>query len=270
MPHQQLNTGCSLYVEDVGTGTPVVFIHGWSMSGRFFAQQVPVLSRSFRVVVPDLRGHGQSEKVLHGHTMATYARDLNALLAVRQVDRPVLVGWSMGAMVIYEYLKQVGQEGVAGLVIVDQSPSDFAWEGYEFGGFTLQGLAENLNALQDNQRATAQWVVDAMLQAPSPSAREWMVAEMMLVPAAIATTMLVADVLRDDRDFLPTVQIPTLLLFGGESKMSSLAAGTFMAEQIPGARLHIFKQSSHCPFYEEPDLFNEIVGQFVAEVARSV
>jgi pimeloyl-ACP methyl ester carboxylesterase len=269
MPHHQLNTGISMYVEDVGSGPPVVLVHGWSASGRFFAQQLPALSRTCRVIVPDLRGHGQSEKVLHGHTIASYARDLSALLVARQVERPVLVGWSMGAMVLYEYLKQVGQEAVAGLVIVDQPPSDFAWEGYAYGGLTVQGLAAMLSGLQEDQRAAVQGLVDVMLHDPSPSAREWMVAEMLQVPAAIATTMLAADVLRDDRDFLPTLRIPTLLLFGGKSKLSSPVVATFMARQIPDARLHMFEQSGHSPFYEEPDLFNEIVGQFVAETARS-
>jgi pimeloyl-ACP methyl ester carboxylesterase len=201
--------------------------------------------------------------------MATYARDLGVLLTARQVERPVLVGWSMGAMVLYEYLKQVGQEGAAGLVIVDQNPSDFAWEGYDFGGMTAQNLAEGLNVLQDDQRGIAQQMVGAMLQAPSPSDREWMAEEMMLVPPAIAASALLADVLRDDRDFLSTLRIPTLLLFGGKSTMSSAAAAQFMADQIPGARLHMFEQSGHCPFYEEPDLFNQILGQFITETTRS-
>jgi pimeloyl-ACP methyl ester carboxylesterase len=270
MPHQQLTTGISMYLEDVGIGPPIVFVHGWSMSGRFFAQQIMALSLSYRVIVPDLRGCGQSEKVLYGHTMATYARDLGALLAARQVNRPVLVGWSMGAMVAYEYIKQVGQEAVAGLVIVDQPPSAFAWEGYEFGGFTLPELAAFVNDLQTDQRAMAQSFADEMLHAPTPSAREWMAAEIMRVPAAIATAMVVTSALRDDRDFLPTLRMPTLLLFGGdEEKGSCPAAGAFMAQQIPGAQLHIFEKSGHCPFYEEPDLFNEIVGHFAAGVARS-
>src|SRR5579864_5867952 len=200
------------------------------MSGRFFAQQVPALSRSYRVIVPDLRGHGQSEKVLHGHTMATYARDLGALLTSLRVERPVLVGWSMGAMVAYEYIKQAGQEAVAGLVIVDQPPTVFAWEGYEFGGVTVSELATFVNDVQTDQRATAQSDVESMLHAPMPEAREWMVTEMLRVPAAIATSILVASVFRDDRDFLPTLRLPTLLLFGGDEQKGSAAAGTFMAQ----------------------------------------
>jgi len=64
----QLSTGVRLHVVDEGSGTPVAFVHGVMMSGRFFDRQVPYFSQSFRVIVPDLRGHGQSEQVLHGHS----------------------------------------------------------------------------------------------------------------------------------------------------------------------------------------------------------
>src|SRR5215469_7252837 len=91
MANQQLplSNGVRLYVVDEGSGTPVVFVHGVMMSGRFFARQVPYFSPSFRVIVPDLRGHGQSEKVLHGHSVANYAHDLQALFDSLQIERPL-------------------------------------------------------------------------------------------------------------------------------------------------------------------------------------
>ena len=77
-------------------------------------------SGSHTVIVPDLRGHGASAKALNGHTVPQYAADLHAILAALSVEQPVLVGWSMGAMVGYEYLRAYGPDSVAGLVIVDQ------------------------------------------------------------------------------------------------------------------------------------------------------
>ncbi len=86
-------------VEDAGTESPIVFIHGWSMSGRFFQRQLAYFTGTHRVIIPDLRGHGRSEKITHGHTVPRYAADLHALLGRLSVRRPVLVGWPMGAMV---------------------------------------------------------------------------------------------------------------------------------------------------------------------------
>src|ERR1700680_5063617 len=97
---QSISSGVTLHVVDEGDGPPIVFVHGVMMSGRFFAKQVGGLRSAHRVVVPDLRGHGRSEKVLSGHTVANYAQDLRLLFDARSIDRPVLVGWSMGAMVV--------------------------------------------------------------------------------------------------------------------------------------------------------------------------
>jgi hypothetical protein len=82
--------------------------------------------------------------------------------------RPVLVGWSMGAMVAWEYVKRYGCDSVAGLVVVDQPPSDFSWEGYEFGLMTVEGLAENVKGIQTDQRAVAETFADLMQHVPLP------------------------------------------------------------------------------------------------------
>jgi non-heme chloroperoxidase len=263
MASQLLNNGVTLHVEDEGTGMPVVFIHGVMMSGRFFERQLPYFTEFNRVIIPDLRGHGQSEKVLYGHTVDNYARDLRELFAARQIERPVLVGWSMGAMVVYEYLKQFDQDEVAGIVIVDQPPSDYAWEGYEFGVLTVQALGDMVEALQLDQHAVAEEFAGLMQHDPTPEVTAWMVEEITRVPAAVASTILVNQTIRDYRPFLPEIHVPTLVLFGRDNKLTPPEAGEYIASQIPGAAFRVFEHSSHCPYYEESDAFNETVRAFV-------
>lgn len=82
MVDTQFGSGVSFHVEDEGHGPPIVLLHGVMMSGRFFQRQIAgVLRSTHRVVVPDFRGHGRSDKVLAGHTVANYAQDLHLLLA---------------------------------------------------------------------------------------------------------------------------------------------------------------------------------------------
>jgi len=268
MAQQTLSNGVTLYLEDEGSGTPVVFVHGVMMSGRFFQRQVPYFSQFSRVIVPDLRGHGQSEKVLSGHTVGNYASDLKELFAALHVERPVLVGWSMGAMVVYEYLKQCGQDGVAGIVIVDQPPSDFAWEGYEFGVLTAQALGEMVETLQMDQHAVAEEFAGLMQHNPAPETTAWMIEEITRVPAAVASTILVNQTIRDYRPFLPEIHVPTLVLFGRDNKLTPPEAGAYIASQIAGANFQVFEESSHCPFYEEADAFNETVRAFIERVSQ--
>ncbi len=265
MAEQELTTGPTLHLEDSGSGQPIVFVHGVMMSGRFFQRQLPHFSTHHRAVIPDLRGHGQSEKVLSGHTVANYARDLHDLFQLRHVEKPALVGWSMGAMVVYEYLKQFGFDSVKGIVIVDQPPSDFAWEGYPFGVMTVEVLGQFVEGLQLDQQAIAEEFHELMVHEPS-AATHWMVEEIMRVPAAIATSILVNQTLQDYRPLLPTITTPSLVLFGRDPKLTSPEAGQYTANEIPHARFEVFEESSHCPFYEEAARFNQVVEEFVASL----
>jgi len=256
--------GTTLEVLDRGEGRPVVFIHGVMCSGRFFARQVDHFADRFRVIVPDLRGHGESDKPSSGHTVGAYAEDMRALFGTLGIERPVVVGWSMGSMIAYEYLKRYGGTSLAGLVIVDQPPSDFAWPDYEFGFFTPEILDQTLEELQTNPGALIDMLVGLMLHEPAAGDVEWMRAELQKVPDAIAATILVSQTLKDYRAFLPEIQVPTLVAFGTDPKLSSPDAGAYIAQRIPGAKLELFEASSHAPFWEEPDRFNAVLENFLA------
>ena len=156
--------GVALHVRDRGEGTPIVFLHGVMCSGRLFGEQLDGLSTAYRVVAPDFRGHGESDKPLSGHTVPNYARDLRGMLEAIGVHRPVLVGWSMGAMVAYEFLRELGEDSVAGLVIVDQPPADFAWGGgYQFGLFTPEGILHAVEGIQTDLPGLARGWAELML-----------------------------------------------------------------------------------------------------------
>jgi non-heme chloroperoxidase len=261
--------GVNLEVIDRGEGDAVVFVHGMMASSRFFAPQIAYFSDRRRVVVPDLRGHGESEKPPGGHTVSSYADDLHALLGELGVERPTLVGWSMGSMVGYEYLKRHGARSLAGLVIVDQPPSDYAWPDYEFGFFTPEVLDHTLEQLQTDPRGLTDLLVGLMLHDPDPTDVAWMTEEMLKTPASIATSILVSQTLKDYRPFLPEIEVPTLVAFGGDDKLTSPAAGRYMAEHIPGASLALFENSSHAPFFEEPDAFNGVLEEFVTDLHQT-
>jgi len=259
----ELGDGVVLHVEDEGDGPPVVLLHGVMMSGRFFERQIGGGLGGHRVIAPDFRGHGRSSKVLAGHTVANYAQDVHRLLEALGVERPVLVGWSMGAMVVYEYLKAFGTGAVRGVVIVDQPPSDFAWDGYPFGVLTVGALAEMIEGLQLDQAAVAAEFAGLMQHDPSDEVTAWMVEEILRLPAAVASTILADQTLQDYRPLLPTIDCPALVLFGRDPKLTPPEAGAWIAEQIPGARLEVFESSSHCPFYEEADRFNAVLSEWV-------
>ena len=120
MAYEQCN-GADLYFEDEGSGTPLVFLPGVMTGVRFFTHQLASLSDEYRTIALDYRGHGRSEKTETGHTVPQYARDLHAFLDQRDLHDVILVGWSMGALVSWEYIDRFGADRVQALVDVDMS-----------------------------------------------------------------------------------------------------------------------------------------------------
>jgi pimeloyl-ACP methyl ester carboxylesterase len=255
----------TLAVRDEGPrdALPVVFLHGVMLSGRVFQGQVERFGARHRVIVPDFRGHGESEKTVGGHTVATYAADLRALLKALDVQRPVLVGWSMGAMVAWEYLQAYGQDQVQGLVVVDQPPSDFAWDGYGWGMFSPHVLDEAVTEIQTDLGGVAGIWAGLMLHDEASPQAALLTEEILKVPPSIGTSILVNQTLRDYRPFMAEIRVPTLVAFGGDDKATPPDAGRWIASQIPGARLEIFDASSHCPFLEEPEAFDAALQSFL-------
>src|SRR5579859_6537108 len=88
---------------DIGSGPQtLLFLHGWACNHNFFARQIECFSRFHRVVAPDLCGHGASDAPERRYTVSEFADDLAWLCAELGVQRPVLVGHSMGGLIALE------------------------------------------------------------------------------------------------------------------------------------------------------------------------
>ena len=144
--------GAELHYEDAGEGQPVVFVHGVWMSGRFFEHQLAYFGERYRAVALDLRGHGRSEHVHEGHTVAQYARDLRAVPRDARARRSGGRRLVDGRLVIWDYVRQFGTEGLRGVVIVDQTTSDYKWPDWPHGFFDFEELRHVMSAVPDRPR----------------------------------------------------------------------------------------------------------------------
>ncbi len=114
-----------------------------------------------------------------------------------------------------------------------------------------------------DQHAVADEFAGLMLHTDLTETKAWMIDEITKVPPVIATSILVNQTIQDYRPFFAEVHIPTLVLFGRDNKLTPPEAGEYIAGQISGAKLQIFEHSSHVPFIEEADAFNEALKAFV-------
>jgi non-heme chloroperoxidase len=257
---------CELYYEDEGSGRPVIFIHGLWLTSRFFTRQREYFARAHRFIAPDLRGHGRSEKVMHGHTVPIQTRDLHELIEGLGLEDVVLVGWSSGAFCVWEYVKQYGDDHLAGVVIVDEAASDLNRDGWTLGAMDLDGL---IGMVEMAQTAHADMVrgrfVNRIFATPlAPDDFEWMVDEITQIPPVVAAAVAFDELTRDYRGTLADVRVPALVCHGARDQMIPPANGPYLVEAMADARLVMFEDSGHAPFWDEADRFNAELETFIA------
>ena len=257
-------TGGSFYYQEAGTGVPLIFIHGVTMGSRFFERQLKTLSKSYRVITIDLRGHGRSVKSLDGHTVENYARDIHQFMAAKDLTDVVLFGWSMGAFVLWEYVRQFGTDNLIGTVVIDQTASDFKWDDYPLGLADTSFVAEMVRLIQeDYDKYIADFLPILFKEMPSPEDQRWMYDEISRVPPVIASTIWVSDLIRDSRDILGKIDIPTLVCIGRHDEVCVPEAVEDVADRIAGSKKVYFENSGHCPFLEETEVFNREIDVFL-------
>jgi pimeloyl-ACP methyl ester carboxylesterase len=257
-----------LYYEVHGDGRTILLIHAWTMNAEYWWQKnVPELAESHRVISIDLRGHGLSGKTDKRDNLIQYARDVHHLLATLGLSEVTPVGWSMGASVILEYLTRFGTDRVDSVAFVEQSPRYLSAPGWEYplgGGYSPEDLATFNQNLRFDRPTTAKRFIQSMFaEPPSAEVIDEMYAETTKTPTEVAVSAMTEMTYADLREALTEVTVPALLLYGEQSKLFPGNLGGWMEDQFLESRLVRFEESGHCPFWEEPEKFNQELADFV-------
>ncbi|MEL6768422.1 MAG: alpha/beta hydrolase [Pseudomonadota bacterium] len=253
---------------------PILFLHGWSQSALSWRPQFEGrLAGRFRLVAPDLRGHGASSKPEDPSAYATgkgWAADIAAIIAHLAPARPVVVGWSMGGWVLADYLRAQGDAGVAGIVTVGTVPrigasGDPAMIAKRKADVRAEGMMDaDLQVQIDAAIAFAR----AMTAAPlSKRDLAFHVALMMACPPPIRRAARVRD--EDWRDVWSALRRPALILQGGAERVCFMPQAQELADTIPGARLEVIPGAGHMPFWEQTAAFDTELEAF-ADQAMAV
>jgi non-heme chloroperoxidase len=261
--------GVQLAVQESGnpSGQAIVFIHGLLGSRLNWEQQVasPDL-QGYRLITYDLRGHGLSgnpEDAEAYRDGRRYADDLAAVLKATGARRPVLVGWSLGGIVMSNYLAAYGDGDIGALVYVDGV--------IELNGALITGHPAVYAGMASTDLKTHLDAVRTFLALCFHTQPDAATFERLLSNAAMASwtmTKTMRSMTVAAAQSLPQVRVPLLALYGARDELVNTEPSLVRLRALnPRMQAKVYANSGHTPFLEEAQRFNRDLAAFV-EAAR--
>lgn len=252
--------GARIAYEDEGDGRPLLMLHGLMAHRDFFALQRPLAHR-FRLIRPDLRGHGDS-RARGGLAVETLAADVAGLADALGLEDAIVVGWSLGASVLWRLLTGPASPRFAGAVVVDMTPrvqNDAEWT----LGLSPEACDARRQAIESDFATFATQAGQAIFaeEGHHHSAR-WAGSEFARNDAAAIGALWSSLMQQDFRPLLGKIRQPTLIVHGARSHLYTRETAEHLAAAIPDSTLITFDQSGHSPHLEQPELFNRTLTDF--------
>lgn len=258
--------GASLAVEVSGPaeGPPVVLVHAFPLSGRMWDDQVQALAGEYRVLVPDLRGFGQSRDDGFPRTLERYVDDLLATLDAFESRPPVLVGLSMGGYVVLR-ARERAPGRVRGLVLADTRSTPDDDEGLVRRAAAVESLRSG--GVQAFARSTATGLLGETTLRTRPDIRERVEAMIRANdPRGIAAAAVAMACRTDTSPGLGSVDVPTLVMVGEQDALTPPEQARALAGAIPGARVAVLRGAGHLSNLESPEAFSDTLLGFLRGV----
>lgn len=257
----------NIFYKVKGSGVPIIFIHGFAEDHTCFRIQQRALSKQYKIITYDLRGHGQSDRTDKGLSLERFALDLKELIDFLKLEDVILVGWSMGASVIFEYINQFALERLSKICIIDKSPkliNDNTWRlGLYHGKYTRSDSIRDLNLIKNNWMEFGEKFIKTMSPYFNEDQRKIAMERLALNSQDVMYSMWQSMNEKDYRKTLDKIHIPTLLLFGEKSTLYSMEVGEYLRDNIKDSKLIVFKDCTHLLVLENPIKFNKLLNEFI-------
>jgi len=274
-PPVQPNRASRLMVHVTGDGPPLILLHGLTSTHLEWMGLKSVLAQCHTCLAWDARGHGEHAAGEAPVTVGDLARDLAAVVASLAPRKPIVVGHSIGAMTIFEYLRQHGPESLAGIVLVDQSPRMLTGPDWEVGLYGEFSPADNLAFEWQMRRDAAEGYLRLLAFGFNALARAEYDANtlamrrrrqfMRSVPGAPWLALWKSLAHKDYRDDIAAVTVPVLVVLGGASNLyDATRLGRWYTEHVPYAQVLRYEGADHAPHLMLPARFARDVAAFVA------
>ncbi len=254
------------YLEIVGTGSPVVFLHGYPLNRSMWQEQISAIGDQHRVILVDLPGFGDAPPATADEifTVSQIADEVVKSLHDCGIDQnAIFVGLSMGGYVAFEIWKR-HRQWVKGLVLTNtKALAD------------TPSAAEHRKkvaalALEQGTQAAVAPMFEKLLASSSQQSNlltEWLQQTMASVhPNSIAMAMHAMAARDDFTSQLSHIEVPTLVIAGRDDSIVPVDVMQAMAQGIPNATFHVVENSAHLTPIEQPGVFNQLLLDYVKTV----
>jgi len=254
-----------LVYEITGTGPDVVLLHPFPLQHHFWDGVLDQLATRYRVFLPDLRAHGDSDAGDGPVTMQKLADDLDLLCREFDVTRAIFVGVSIGGYALFDFWRRYGGR-VAALVLANTRAA----------AETSEGRAGRLQAAERVLREGTAGFTEELLQKLFSKATLTNRPDVVEAGRAMAKKMSPADIAAVQRgmaerpDSIPTlatINVPTLVI-AGEDDSVPLAEVELMHQRIAGSQFRVIAKAGHYAAMEQPAEFGRLLRTFLDSVPR--
>jgi 3-oxoadipate enol-lactonase len=252
--------GIHLAYDDLGQGQPLVFIHGHPFNRSMWDSQADFFKGNHRLILPDLRGYGESDISVPRVMLDEMALDIIHLLDELGIDKAIFAGLSMGGQIALDIYRLFPQRCNA-LVIAD---SDARGETPESAARRLE-MAEAILAdgmTKHTDETIHKYIAKASMNNPAVYQPLYKMMSNTKPEGAAAAHRGRAD-RRDHLPLLPGIKVPTLIIVGSEDFFTPLPVARLMSDNIPGAQLVCIEGAGHLPNMEAPAAFNAALDSFL-------
>lgn len=247
--------------------TPILFVHGYSQCHLSWRKQFESsLAEEFRLVAPDMRGHGRSDKPIDGYDDSErWAEDVRGVVEALELNDVVLVGWSYAGLVVCDYLATYGTDRVAGVQFVDaiskigtEAATALLDEGYVdlLPGLGSTDAVESIDAL-------GAFVDRCVYERLPPEEFYFVLGFNAVVPPYVRERLRDRTVVHDD--LLGDLDVPVMITHGEEDRIVRSEAAKTIAEFASTDRTSFYPDTGHAPFWEQPERFNGELHDFVTD-----
>ncbi|MFC1864397.1 alpha/beta fold hydrolase [Chloroflexota bacterium] len=267
MPIANIN-GVNLNYDSVGQGEAIVLIHGYTGSSQDWTSQIKVLSPKYKVIALDIRGHGKSAAPPREdeYSIEIFVNDTFSLLQMLNIKKCCLVGHSLGGFIALQFALE-HQDMLAALVLVGTSGGQIT------RAPNYDELRQKLSELARSQGMEAAFEYDAANNPmrverfqKHPELRE--ITRQKMLATSVDGYVYIANAMGKREPVtsrLPEIKVPTVIYWGDEDLAMADSVQT-LKDGIAGSELITVHEVGHSPHEESPDLFNNILLEFLGRI----